>query len=197
MRLTLAIRTFMQPELISDSDSGLVAFARKLAERYHLPKTLTKFLIVGGVAFLIYQFALFLFYDTPIFSFFPGKDTNINLGPATIPDARLLISSILAIELAILFQFNSHERWTFRHRPRGGWIGGRFVKFHLSSIVSPTIIVVSTNALTAIVGWPPYLSAAVGVLLGFAWNWTVGTRMIWPHARGVVVPGPVAGVPEP
>ena len=56
----------MQPEIISDSDSGLVAFARALAIRYHLPRTLVKFLVVGGAAFLIYQFALFVFYDTPL-----------------------------------------------------------------------------------------------------------------------------------
>jgi putative flippase GtrA len=188
----------MQPEIISESESGLVAYARVIADRFHLPKTLTKFLLVGGVAFLIYQFALFIFYDTPLFWFFPDKETEIDLGPLTIPDARLLISSVLAIELAVLFQFNSHERWTFRNRPREGWIGTRFLKFNLSSIVSPTIIVVTTNALTAIAGWPPYFSAVVGVLLGFAWNWTVGTRIIWPHARTAVVPtGAAAGVPEP
>jgi len=186
----------MQPEIIGDSDSGLVAAARTLAERYHLPKTLTKFLVVGGVAFLIYQFALFLFYDSPLFTFLPDKGTELGVGPLTIPDARLLISSIVAIELAVLFQFNSHERWTFRNRPRDSWIGVRFLKFNLSSIVSPTIIVVTTNALTAIVGWPPYISAAVGVLLGFAWNWTVGTRIIWPHTRAAMAPGAAAGVPE-
>ena len=197
MKLTSALRAFMQPEIISDSNSGLVAYGRALAVKYHLPRTLVKFLLVGGAAFLIYQVALFAFYDTGLFPFLPGKQTEINLGLITIPDARLLVSSILAIELAVLFQFNSHERWTFRHRPRDGWIGARFLKFNLSSIVSPTIIVVTTNALTAIVGWPPYLSASVGVLLGFAWNWTVGTRIIWPHARASMFPGAAASAPEP
>jgi putative flippase GtrA len=56
----------------------------------------------------------------------------------------------------------------------------RFFKFHLSSIVSPTIIVIVTNALTAATGWPPYFSAAVGVLLGFGWNWTMNSLIIWP-----------------
>jgi putative flippase GtrA len=197
MKLTSALRAFMQPEIISDSDSGLVAFARAIAVRYHLPRTLVKFLVVGGAAFLIYQFALFVLYDTPLMWFFPEKGTEVDFGPFTIPDARLLISSIVAIELAVLFQFNSHERWTFRHRPREGWIGVRFLKFNLSSIVSPTIIVVTTNALTAIAGWPPYFSAAIGVLLGFAWNWTVGTRIIWPHARASILPGAAAGTQEP
>jgi putative flippase GtrA len=196
MKLTSALKAFMQPEIISDSESGLVAYLRALAVRYHLPRTLVKFLLVGGIAFLIYQLALFILYDTPLFSFLPSKDTTIDIGPISIPDARLLVSSIVAIELAVLFQFNSHERWTFRHRPRDGWIGARFLKFNFSSIVSPTIIVVTTNALTAILGWPPYFSAAVGVVLGFAWNWTVGTRIIWPHARASMLPG-AAGLPEP
>jgi len=186
----------MQPEIISDSDSGVVACFRALAVRYHLPRTLVKFLLVGGVAFLIYQTALKVFWGTSLISFLPNKNSELDLGLLTIPDARLLISSIIAIELAMLFQFNSHERWTFRYRPRGGWIGVRFLKFNLSSIVSPTIIVVTTNALTAIFGWPPYFSAAVGVLLGFVWNWTVGTRIVWPHARASMLPG-AAGVPEP
>ena len=86
-----------------------------------------------------------MFYDTPIFWFLPEKESELDLGLFSMPDLRLLISSLIAIELAVLFQFNSHERWTFRHRPREGWIGGRFVKFHLTSIVSPTIIVVATN----------------------------------------------------
>jgi putative flippase GtrA len=196
MKLTSALRAFMQPEIISNSDSGLVGYARGLAVRYHLPRTLVKFLLVGGVAFLIYQAALKVLWGTSLISFLPNKGSDLDVGLITIPDTRLLISSIIAIELALLFQFNSHERWTFRNRPRDGWIGARFLKFNLSSIVSPTIIVVTTNALTAIVGWPPYLSASVGVLLGFAWNWTVGTRIIWPHARASILPG-AARVREP
>jgi putative flippase GtrA len=197
MKLTSALRAVMQPEMISDSNSGLVAYARAIAVRFHLPRTLVKFLLVGGAAFMIYQVALFVLYDTPVLWFLPEKGTEFDLGPIAIPNTRLLISSIIAIEIAVLFQFNSHERWTFRHRPREGWIGARFLKFNLSSIVSPTIIVVTTNALTAILGWPPYLSAAVGVLLGFAWNWTVGTRIIWPHARASMLPGAAPGAPEP
>jgi putative flippase GtrA len=157
--------------------------ARAIADRFHLPRTLIKFLIVGGMAFFIYQVALAAFYETSLLWFLPDKGTETDLGLFTIPDTRLLISSVLAIELAVLFQFNSHERWTFRNRRQDGWIGYRFLKFNLSSIISPTIIVITTNALTAIAGWPPYFSAAVGVLLGFVWNWTVGSRIIWPHRR--------------
>jgi putative flippase GtrA len=171
----------MQPEIISDSQNRFVKFCRDLAERLHLPTTLVKFLIVGGIAFLIFQAALYLFYDSPVFWFFPDKEADASVKLFNIPDLRLLIASILGVELAILFQFNAHERWTFRHRQPRGWIVARFLKFHLSSIVSPTIIVIVTNALTAATGWPPYFSAAVGVLIGFGWNWTMNTLIIWPH----------------
>ncbi|RLC55529.1 MAG: hypothetical protein DRI30_07430 [Chloroflexi bacterium] len=109
-------------------------------------------------------------------------------------DVRLLIASIVAVEIAILCQFNLPVRWTFCCRPRDGWIGQRFIKFQVSSIMSPIIVVVTVNALTPILRdavadesfigtLAPYLSSALGVLLGFVWNWTLGSLIIWPHQR--------------
>jgi putative flippase GtrA len=173
----------MQPELATQADQGLMGAASALAHRLHLPTTLMKFVIVGGAAFLVYQVFLFLFYDSPVFWFLPDKDTEVNFILFTHPDIRLLISSVIAVELAILIQFNSHERWTFRHRPRAGWIGLRFIKFNASSIVSPIIIVVTTNVLTLAFDVSPYLSSIVGVLIGFAWNWTMTSLIVWPKHR--------------
>ena len=51
----------MQPELATQADQGLVGAASALARRLHLPTTLVKFMIVGAIAFLINQLALFLF----------------------------------------------------------------------------------------------------------------------------------------
>ncbi len=173
----------MQPELATQADQGLVGAASALARRLHLPTTLMKFLIVGGVAFLVYQVFLFLFYDSPIFWFLPDRDTEVDFVLFTHPDIRLLISSVIAVELAIVIQFNSHERWTFRHRPRAGWLGLRFIKFNISSIVSPIIIVVTTNVLTLAFDVSPYLSSIVGVLIGFTWNWMMNSLVVWPTAR--------------
>ena len=158
---------------------------RRLAERWHVPTTLAKFLVVGGLGYVIYQGMFYLLYDSPIFWFLPGKDTEAHLVVFTHPDIRLLIASVLGVETAIVFQFNAHERWTFRHRPRRGWIGARFVKFNLSSIVSPVIIVTTTNVLTPVFGLSPYVSNTVGVLLGFTWNWTLNTLVIWPHRHRI------------
>ena len=173
----------MQPELATQADQGLVGAASALAHRLHLPITLMKFLIVGGVAFLVYQVFLFLFYDSAIFWFLPDRDTEVDFVLFTHPDIRLLISSVIAVELAIVIQFNSHERWTFRHRPRAGWLGLRFIKFNISSIVSPIIIVVTTNVLTLAFDVSPYLSSIVGVLIGFTWNWMMNSLVVWPTAR--------------
>lgn len=166
---------------------GLVRLAR-LAARW----TFGRFLIVGGTGFLINQFFLFLVYDTTVFWFLPGQDTSTNLGLFTHPDIRLLIASIIAVEIAIVCQFNLHDRWTFRWRPRAGWIGQRFIKYQVSSIISPIIVVATINVLTPVLRdaagdesfigtLAPYISNAIGVVLGFTWNWTLNSLIIWPH----------------
>lgn len=183
----------MQPELISENEDGLVGFARALAERFHLPTTLIKFLIVGGIGFIIYQGVFALVYDAPVFWFLPDKDTKTSLLLFTHPDIRLLIASIVGVEVAIFFQFNSHERWTFRHRDRDGNLLVRFVKFNTSSFVSPLIIVVTVNVMSTTFGTSPYIANFFGVGLGFIWNWTVGSMLIWPHLRkGEEPPPPLA-----
>lgn len=186
----------MQPELVTTSnDTGLAEAIRRLAYRLHLPTTVIKFLIVGGIGFLINQFFLFLLYDTTIFSFLPAKGSDADLVLFEHTDVRLLVASVIAVEIAIVAQFNFHDRWTFRHRNRDGNVLKRFAKFNLSSIVSPIIIVVTVNVLTPMlrdgpddsstVGvLAPYIAATVGVLLGFIWNWTFTSVVIWPTQRG-------------
>lgn len=178
----------------NEQEEGTIGAVRQLAYRLHLPTTFVKFVIVGGVGFVIFQFFLFLVYDAPVFWFLPSQDTSTDLGLFTHSDIRLLIASIVAVEIAIICQFNLHDRWTFRRRPRAGWIGQRFIKFQVSSIMSPIIVVVTVNALTpalrdaagdeSFIGTlAPYISSAIGVLLGVAWNWTFNSLIIWPHRR--------------
>ena len=176
----------MQQDFVTSSDQGMVAAASAVAHRLHLPTTLIKFAMVGGVAFVIYQVILYLIYGEPPVSFLPDLSKLFWFLPARVedpslfnPDPRLVIASIAGVEAAIVFQFNSHERWTFRHRPRKGWIGLRFIKFNLNSIVSPIIMVITTIVLHS-VNVSPYLSSIVGVLIGFAWNWTLNSLVFWP-----------------
>ena len=55
----------MQQDFATSSDQGLMAAASALAHRLHLPTTLIKFLMVGGVAFVIFQVFLYLLYGEP------------------------------------------------------------------------------------------------------------------------------------
>jgi putative flippase GtrA len=167
---------------------------RQLAHRLHLPTTFVKFVIVGGVGFCINQLFLFLFYDSPVFWFLPDKHTATDLALYNHEDIRLLISSVVAVEIAILCQFVLHDRWTFRWRARDGWFGQRLIKFQVSSIISPVIIVITVNLLTPVLRdgagddsltgtLAPYIANAIGVGLGFIWNWTLNSFVIWPHQR--------------
>lgn len=184
----------MQPEIATTAEGGLTEWARRLANRLHLPTTLVKFVIVGGIGFLINQFVLFLFYDAPVVWFLPDKHTATDLLLFKHTDVRLLIASVVAVEVAIVCQFNFHDRWTFRNRNREGNIVRRFLKFNLASIVSPVITVIAVNVLTpvmrdaagedSLIGHvAPYLSNTVGVAMGFIWNYTLNSLVIWPRER--------------
>jgi len=187
----------MQQDFTTSSDQGLMAAASALAHRLHLPTTLIKFLMVGGIGFLIYQFFLLAFYTLPTLWFLPDKETTIDPLPFGLPELglRLLIVSIVALELAIVFQFSSHERWTFRNRNRAGWVVARFLKFNLNSSFSIIAILGMTNVLSAVLGvmnlgigpvdidMSPYVSSLAGVLIGFCWNWTLNSLVIWPKHR--------------
>jgi putative flippase GtrA len=184
----------MRPHLAATPTQTLADRGRRLATRLHLPTTIVKFLIVGGIGFLINQAVLFLLYDAGIAPFLPDKDANLHLIILTASDARLLIASIIAVEFAIVCQFNLHERWTFRRRNRDGNILARFFKFNAGSIVSPIVTVLCVNLLTPVIrdaagdGSPiakaaPYLANSCGVLLGFTWNYLINSLVIWPHER--------------
>ena len=186
----------MRPELETQEYQGWMRAASELAHRLHLPTTLIKFLMVGGMGFVIYQFLLFVFYTLPTLPFLPDKETKIDplpVGPEL--GLRLLIVSVVALEAAIVFQFSSHERWTFRNRNRAGWVLVRFLKFNLNSSFAIVAILVMTNLLSAVLGVmnvsvgpatidvSPYIASFVGVLIGFVWNWTMNSLVIWPKER--------------
>lgn len=172
-------RTKLRPALITSETAAVGADRFLAALRQHVPATFIKFLIVGGIGYLINQSVLFLIYDTPLAWFLPAEGTSLDLGPLTHPDIRLLISSIASVETAIFFQFQLHERWTFRARRQTGWIALRFLKFNLTSSLSPIIIVLTVNTLTPLFGISPYISNTIGVMAGVTWNWTWNTLVIW------------------
>ena len=177
----------MQPELVNPNETGLMGAVSELAHRLHLPTTFVKFAIVGGIGFIVGQFVIFLVYDLSLLWFLPSEERRLDLGWFT-PEVRYLISTVLAVETAIVVQFVSHERWTFRRRPQSGRILRRFTKFNISAGVGAIIIVITATLFKSEfsdipTAFAPYVSFAIGVAIGFSWNWTMNSLVIWPILR--------------
>jgi putative flippase GtrA len=153
----------------------------RLAARLGVSSPFIKFLFVGGVAYFVNQAALLLLYD--VLPVLPAKDRDFDFGLFTHPDVRLLLASAFAVECAVIFKFFALEHWTFRDRPRRGWVAYRFLQFNGSAILSPIIVVVTVNVLTPVFGISPYISTMVGTIAGFMVNWLFSTYLIWPHER--------------
>ncbi len=168
-------------ETTASADPSSSSFIDRLAARLHVPPEFLKFLLVGGIAFVINQAALLLLYD--VLPVLPARNSEFDFGLFTHPDIRLLLASALAVEVAIVFKFYALEHWTFRDRPRRGWGPVRFMQFNVTSILGPIIIVSTVNVLTPVFGISPYISLSIGTLAGFLANWAFSAYLIWPLAR--------------
>ena len=173
----------MKPEPIQPAMAGSDRTGYSLLRRLPVSSTFIKFLIVGGIGYLVNQFTLFALYDSPISGVLPAKGTEFEFVFITISDVKLLIASALAVEAAITSNFSWHERWTFRDRERRSSLPLRFLTFNCTSIGSPLISLATVNVLTPLLGISPYISNTIGIGLGTAWNWTWNTMFIWPRQR--------------
>ena len=140
--------------------------------------TLLKFLVVGAIGFFVNQFFLFLLYDTPVLWFLPKAETQADVLFVTVGDVRLLIASIVAVEISIVSNFFFHDRWTFRDRQKKP-LPIRFAQFNLTSLGSPVISVATINVLTPNFGIHYFISNSIGIALGMSWNWLWNTRLVW------------------
>lgn len=140
--------------------------------------TLLKFLVVGTIGFFVNQFFLFLLYDTPVLWFLPKAETQADVLFVTVGDVRLLIASIVAVEISIVSNFLFHDRWTFRDRQKKP-LPIRFAQFNLTSFGSPLISVATINVLTPNFGIHYFISNSIGIALGMSWNWLWNTRLVW------------------
>lgn len=144
-----------------------------------------KFITIGALGYVIYQFVVAVLYDTPLFWFMPEKGQALNLIFFEHGDARLLIATLVATELSISGVFTGHRLWTFRHRDSAVkplWI--RFGQFNAKALVSTLgILTVTVNVLTVNFDISHYMAIPVGVLLAFTWNWTWDTQIVWRRAK--------------
>ena len=144
-------------------------------------ETLGRFLLVGAGGYLAYQLFLFVAYDSSLLWFLPAKDTAMRIIFFTHPDVRLLFSTLLAAQFAIIFAFTAHTNWTFRNRQVMGkplWL--RFGQFNAKALVSTGgIMTVVVNALVLGLGLHHVLAVPVGVLVAFNWNWMWDSQFIF------------------
>lgn len=147
--------------------------------------TVVKFLLVGGIGYVIYQFVVAVMYDTSLFSFLPEKEQSVRLLFFDHGDARLLLATLVATELSIMGVFTGHTKWTFRHRDytrKPLWL--RLGQFNAKALVSTLgILTVTVNVLTVNFDIAHYFAVPVGVLLAFSWNWTWDTQIVWRRSR--------------
>jgi hypothetical protein len=136
---------------------------------------------VGAAAFVIAEIAMFLLYD--LLPVLPDHNTEASIGPLTHPNISLLIASVIAVEIAIVFKFYAHEHWTFpdRRRPESAVV--RFLKFNASCILSP-ITVATVNVLTFI-RHQSYVAVSIGTMFGFS---SIGTSA--PISSGAITTNP-------
>ena len=134
----------------------------------------TKFLIVGGVSYIVHALSLFVLYEF-IFSGVGGS-LDTWFGEVTL---RLFLASAVAVEIAIIARFLMNDGWTFRARRTRSSLLRRFVQSNVTSLASPLISVACVNLLTPLLGVHYQVANAIGVLLGLAWNWTWSSRVVW------------------
>jgi putative flippase GtrA len=139
--------------------------------------TLVRFLLVGGISYVVNQVLLFALYDHAFASLPKGGDRL-----ADAIDLPLLLSSMIALEASILVRFALNDRWTFRDRC-GKPLAARFYQSNFTSFGGPLISLAAVNILTPQFGISYLISNSLGILLGLAWNWFWSIRLVWATAR--------------
>ncbi|MGH9387599.1 MAG: GtrA family protein [Vicinamibacterales bacterium] len=101
-----------------------------------------------------------------------------------------VVATVLAVELAILFNFTWHEQWTWRDRPSAGWRERwrRLTRFHvltgLTSIVGTTVL---TAALVETLGVSPLIGNAAAVITLGLLNFAGSEALVFRAAAVVAV----------
>ena len=139
--------------------------------------TLARFLVVGGVSYVVNQVLLFILYDHAFTSVPRGGERL-----ASAVDLALLLASMIALEVSIIVRFALNDRWTFRDR-RTKSFAARFYQSNFTSFGGPLISLATVNILTPQFGVSYLISNSLGILLGLAWNWFWSTRLVWATGR--------------
>jgi putative flippase GtrA len=139
--------------------------------------TLARFLLVGGVSYVVNQVLLSVLYE--------GAFVSLPRGDGTLAgafDLALFLASVIALEVSILVRFVLNDQWTFAGRHAKS-LAARFYQSNFTSFGSPLISLAAVNILTPYFGVNYLIANSLGILLGLAWNWFWSVRLVWPTAQ--------------
>ncbi len=158
-----------------------------LKVRIEKSRTFIKFIMVGTISYFINAVALGLLYrgaiyshtllSQPILQFVPTIENAPQMAFLSLD--RLFASSVISIELSIIFNFIMHDNWTFKNRSHTGTSFIRFAKFNLTSIGSPVIQLFSILFFAHFLKLHEQVGLAVGVVIGLFFNYFVNLVWIW------------------
>jgi dolichol-phosphate mannosyltransferase len=93
-----------------------------------------------------------------------------------------MISSPIAVELSIVWNFLLNNAWTFRDSTNPATFLTKMLKFHLTAFGGFAINYIVLVGLTELVGLYYLLSNLAGIAVAFAWNYAVNVSWTWRHA---------------
>ncbi len=134
-----------------------------------LHSTLARFLVVGGISYVVNQVLLFSLYEGG-FRSMTGANAPFDTG--------LLAASALALEASILVRFTLNDQWTF-HDCHSKPYWRRLTESNLSSFGGPAISLLAVNLLTPLLGISYLIANSIGICFGLAWNWMWSSRVVW------------------
>lgn len=92
-----------------------------------------------------------------------------------------LVSSIIALEIAIVFQFVANDFWTFREKRSSSLsvFFQRLLKSNLWRLLGIAVNIFILYSLTEFLGLYYILSNIAGIFCAFALNYTLESRLTW------------------
>ena len=159
-----------------------------------LANRLIKFVIVGGIGFVVNLVFYHLFKSLELWTGLRnllGIASQAELASVAFSDESLAV--ILGAEVAIISNYLWNNLWTFKDRQIVGVKKhlSKFLQFNLGSVGSVVIQYITMQVSVKLIGIFTLLTLAgfqitsdnlylvAGVLLGMIWNFTVYSRIIW------------------
>ena len=167
-----------QPDQRSNESSAGGRLFRKLALHWRpaYQSTVLRFLVAGGLSYVVNQAFLYAFVE----HIFIGITGDL----LRFLSARLLLSSLAALEISILVRFYLNDRWTFRGRYERPFLV-RLYQSNLGAFGGPLITLATVNMLTPLMGISYLLTNSLGILLGLVWNWLWSNHVVWSRQDSV------------